>query len=120
MENQKFRVRESHTSEYQEPLILDEGTPIIVGEKYEGKEGWNDWYFCESLDQKGGWVPSHIIEDITSKHSRATQSYTSKELNVTTGEIVFGGKILNGWIWCTKIDGLESGWVPLFCLNEDK
>ena len=113
METKKYLVIQDHTSEFPEPITFEKGDPLTVGERYEGPEGWEDWIFCESPGQKGGWVPAQIIEIITDNAVRARKDYTARELNVRAEELLLGERILNGWVWCKKSSSSESGWVPL-------
>ena len=114
----QYLVIQGHTSEYPEPLTFEKGAPLTVGEKYEGPEGWDNWFFCQSPGQKGGWVPAQIIENVNVKNSRALEDYTAKELNVQEGDLLLGSRTLNGWVWCEKPGSLESGWVPCLCLRK--
>ncbi|TYT74380.1 SH3 domain-containing protein [Desulfobotulus mexicanus] len=113
MEARHYLVIQDHTSEFPEPITFEKGVPLTVGEKYEGPEGWENWIFCETPGQKGGWVPAQIIENITDNTARAREDYTARELNVQKGEQLIGTRTLNGWVWCQKSGSSESGWVPL-------
>lgn len=115
-----YLVIDNHISEYPEPIAFCKGDLLIVGERYEGPEGWNDWFFCHAGAQKGGWVPSQIIENHNERQSRALADYTAREMNVTKGDVVLGSHLLNGWIWCESRDGSASGWVPLEKLQKQK
>ena len=64
MESIQYLVIKDHTSEYPEPITFAKGASLLVGEKYEGPEDWDNWLFCETPEQKGGWVPSQIIKII--------------------------------------------------------
>lgn len=118
MAAKQYLVIQDHTSEYPEPITIEKGAPLTVGEKYEGPEGWDNWLFCESPGQKGGWVPAQIIEIVNDKAARAREDYTARELNVRQGDLLLGSRTLNGWVWCKWSGSLESGWVPLSCLQE--
>jgi hypothetical protein len=118
MEAREYRVIQNHTSEHPQPITFAKGAPLAVGEKYEGPEGWDNWLFCETPGQIGGWVPAQIIEIVNDKTARAREDYTARELNVREGDLLLGTRILNGWVWCKRIDSLESGWVPLANLQE--
>lgn len=118
MEVKRFRVTRAHTSEYPEPITFAKGAPLAVGERYVGPEGWNDWLFCETPGQKGGWVPAQVIEITGDGTARAGEDYTARELDVRVDEVVLGTRRLNGWIWCERADGSASGWVPLANLDE--
>lgn len=118
MEATQYLVIQDHNSEYPEPITFLKGAPLAVGEVYEGPEGWDNWLFCETPGQKGGWVPAQIIETVNDKNARALEDYTAKELNVREGSLLLGSRTLNGWVWCRSIDSLESGWVPLANLKQ--
>lgn len=118
MEAKQYLVIENHTSEYPEPITFAKGAPLTKGEKYEGPEGWDNWLFCETPGQKGGWVPEQIIEIVNDKTARALEDYTARELTVRKGDVLLGTRTLNGWVWCKSADSLESGWVPLLNLQE--
>ena len=120
METKHYLVIQDHTSEFHEPITLKKGAPLTVGEKYDGPEGWDNWIFCDSPGQKGGWVPAQIIEIVDGKAARAREDYTARELNVRTGDALLGSKTLNGWIWCQKSGSSESGWVPLANLQQTR
>lgn len=74
METKQYLVIQDHTSEYPEPITFAKGEPFSVGEKYEGLEGWDNWMCCETLGQKGGWVPAKIIEIVNDKAARARET----------------------------------------------
>lgn len=119
-ELRRYVVIQGHESEYPEPIAFLKGAPLTVGEKYQGPEGWDDWYFCtipERLGQPGGWVPAQLIEDIDGA-ARAREDYTARELNVREGESLMGSRRLNGWAWCERAEDGEAGWVPLANLRE--
>ena len=118
MEAKRYLVTQDHTSEYPKPITFKQGAPLTVGEKYEGSEGWNDWFFCSKPGQESGWVPAQIIEVINGSTARAREDYTARELNVQKGELLLGSRVLNGWIWCDNPINSESGWAPLSNLQE--
>jgi hypothetical protein len=118
MKAKHYLVIQGHTSEYPEPITFAKGAPLAVGEKYEGPEGWDNWLFCVTPGQKGGWVPAQIIEIINDNTARAREDYTARELNAREGDVLLGTTTLNGWVWCKSTDTLESGWVPLANLQE--
>lgn len=107
-----YIVLKPHISEFPNPLSLEKGEALIIGEKYEGSEGWDDWCFCKTAKHTGGWVPAQIIRHIDANKGEALQTYTAKELNVNKDEEITGGIILNGWTWCCNSSG-DEGWVPL-------
>lgn len=40
------------------------------------------------------------------------EAYTARELDVRVGERLIASRNLNGWLWCSREDSAESGWVP--------
>jgi hypothetical protein len=114
----QYLVVRDHTSEFPEPITFEKGATLTVGEKYVGPEDWDNWMFCESPGQKGGWVPTQIIEVVTGNIARAREAYTARELNVREGDSLLGSRILNGWVWCESTGSAESGWVALENLQE--
>lgn len=118
MGTKKYLVVQDHSSEYPEPITFAKGTPLVVGEKYNGPEGWDNWLFCDTAGQKGGWVPAQLIEITDGNIARAREDYTARELNVQKGDLLIGSREMNGWVWCTNPANLESGWVPLANLEE--
>ena len=118
MRTRKYLVTQDHTSEYPEPITFTKGAPLIVGERYQGSEGWKDWFLCSTPGQKNGWVPAQIIEIITGNTARARDDYTARELDVQKGDLLLGSKTLNGWAWCENCTSSKSGWVPLANLQE--
>lgn len=112
MEFNKYIVIQDHISEYHDPITFAKIASLSVGEKYEGPEGWDNWLFCETPGQKGGWVPVQIIEIANDKTAHAREDYTARELNVREGDLLLGSKNLNGWIWCKNPNSWNSGWIP--------
>jgi gamma-glutamylcyclotransferase (GGCT)/AIG2-like uncharacterized protein YtfP len=113
-----FIVIEAHRSEYPEPIAFAKGAPLTVGERYEGDEEWNDWFFCTTPGQAGGWVPAQVIERGSGDQAVARADYTARELDVNKGDHVTGLTSLNGWWWCETADRTRSGWIPAAKLAE--
>lgn len=112
-----YCVVRAHRSEFPNPITFCKGAPLVVGEEYEGSEGWGNWFLCHTPGQEAGWVPGQLIESLGNSAARALDDYTARELNVDEGEILTGSRILNGWLWCQKSGQPEQGWVPLANLN---
>lgn len=108
----------AHRSEYLEPIHFSKGTLLNIGEKYQGSENWDNWYFCTVDNGLEGWVPTQIIEWINKHQGYAIADYTAKELNVDHGDLLLGEQQLNGWIWCSRLSDDQSGWVPLEVLSQ--
>lgn len=112
----KLIVTEQHRSEYPRPITFVKGAHLRIGEKYVGDEGWDNWYFCSMPDQEAGWVPGQVIEWMDRTAGIAKEDYSAKELDVDVGEIIWGTRELNGWVWCASQK--EEGWVPLSKVRE--
>lgn len=107
-----YEVVKEHRSNYPHPINLGKGDSVIVGERYAGAEGWNNWVFCTKLDHSAqGWVPEQLLQR-DGELGVLTTDYTAKELNVDIGDEVVGSKEMNGWMWCEKLDDHATGWVP--------
>ena len=78
--------------------------------------------------EQGGWVPGQVIRILAAGQGVALEDYTARELDVDSGQRVFGARQMNGWVWCSYVEPegliagnarshkvgteLKSGWVP--------
>ncbi|OTG85879.1 hypothetical protein B9T31_09820 [Acinetobacter sp. ANC 4558] len=108
----KFIAIRQHRSEFPNPITFQKGTYLNIGEKYLGENNWDHWFFCTVEGQSGGWVPEQIIDRVDENSGYALENYTAKELEVNAGDELKVDQSLNGWMWCTRIQDGESGWVP--------
>ncbi|CAM0119273.1 hypothetical protein [Stenotrophomonas thermophila] len=107
-----YIVTAAHRSEFPHPITLRRGQALVVGERYEGPEGWEDWFLCEAKGQQPGFVPAPVIGRNAQGDAYATEDYCARELDVDPGQLLRGMRTLNGWAWCVPENG-EPGWVPL-------
>ena len=114
----KFIAMAQHRSEYPEPITFARGDLLVVGEKYEGPEDWDNWYFCSTADRQEGWVPGQIIEWVDACNGRAVEDYTARELDVDEGDVLAASRFMSGWVWCFRLSDGQSGWVPLEVLQK--
>ncbi len=114
----KYIVVARHRSEFPRPICFAKGRLIVIGQKYEGPEGWDNWYLCRTPDGLEGWVPGQLIEQIRPGKGKALEDYTALELNVDAGDVLTGTRTLNAWVWCHRSSDAGSGWVPLKNLQE--
>ncbi|MCO8162206.1 SH3 domain-containing protein [Pseudomonas sp. 21LCFQ010] len=114
-----YLVIKTHRSEYPDPITFERGESLSVGERYEGPEGWDDWFFCTNARQVGGWVPGQLIQWVDDTTALALEDYSAHELDVEQGESLTGLRQLNAWVWCVRRSTLEQGWVPLLNLRRD-
>jgi hypothetical protein len=118
MQAKNYLATQAHVSEYPQPITFAKGSMLVVGERYAGPEGWDDWYFCEVSGQEGGWVPVQVLEFLDGQTARAREDYTARELEVRAGDMLLGDRTLNGWAWCENPLTSLSGWVPLSHLQD--
>ncbi|WP_378211467.1 SH3 domain-containing protein [Anoxybacteroides rupiense] len=112
-DSKTYKVIKQHKRHYPNPIKLRKGETVIIGEKYNGNEGWKNGIYCFIVDNRlEGWVPEQIIKK-QGKHGVIVEDYTAKELDVEIGEQLIKCKELNGWYWMKKIETLEEGWVPI-------
>ncbi len=106
-----FEVLSDYTNDNLNPVELLKGDTVQLGELSDPDGPYPNWIFCTSnqSDQKGQ-VPVHILI-IDKGTGTATKDYTSKEMAVTTGDIVGAIYELNGWYWCVRKADNETGWV---------
>ena len=115
-----YIVIENHRSEFPDPIKLEKGEKVLLGETSEETigetpydENWPNWTFCAKMDGSNkGWVPNQVIQQ-DGNHGFIIEEYYAKELDIDTGTIVEGIKELNGWLWLKNKSTNEIGWVPL-------
>lgn len=108
----KYQVIKKHINEFPNPITFSKGEKLLIGEKSDEHEAWDNWYFCETQDQLKGWVPGQIIKWLNDEEGEALENYYAKEMDVGEGEILMGERVLNGWVWCKNLTSNEEGWVP--------
>lgn len=108
-----YVVIHSHVSEFPEPMTLRTGDGVLVGERYDGPEGWPDWYLCTAPGQEPGFVPEQLLDRQGDGCAKMLEDFTNKELNVVEGQILQGNRQLNGWLWAVRVSDGATGWVPL-------
>lgn len=105
-----YLVIKEHETEYPNPITLEIGERVIIGEEHEAVESEN-WVYCIKADNsKGGWVPKQIIDY---EKEIILRDYSAKELTIAEGAIVEGIEEMNGWLLSkNKLTG-ETGWIPM-------
>lgn len=107
-----YLVTKTHKSNYPNPIRLSRGQCVLVGEMYQGDEGWDNWIYCRTIGENlSGWVPAQIIAN-KGKLGLILENYTAKELDVNDGDKLLKIKELNGWYWVKNLGTFEEGWVP--------
>lgn len=112
MTETSFKVITPHVSEFPEPIDLKQGDIVSVGRRYDGPEDWGDWYLCSTPEQNDGWVPAQVIDFDQAGYGVIKEDYCARELNTTEGDLLIRARVLNGWIWATRMSDGATGWVP--------
>ena len=109
----KYIIIEDHKSDNPDPIIIKKGSRLKVDKKkVSTSEEWPNWIYCYSVDDNSeGWTPEQIIQ-IDGEYGIVLEDYSAKELDAKKDEVVKGIRELNGWVWCSKIDYSEEGWLP--------
>ncbi len=97
-----------YTSPYTDPLKIQKGERLQVGNK---ESEWSGWVWCMNKDGKERWVPKNYVE-IHGNSGIMLQDYEARELTVSIGEELKIEKEESGWIWVSNKEG-RKGWVPL-------
>lgn len=106
-------VRE-HTATFPDPLVLEAGERVHVG---QADEQWPAFVWCVNAEGKGGWTPKAFLER-DGATGIALRAYDARELSVQAGERVRVGERAGGWAWVSNAAG-ESGWIPEECIGEN-
>lgn len=115
----KYIVVEKWIGSYENPIILKNGERVSVDLSVKDPDvDWVNWVWCTSSTQMAGWVPMQILKILSNnldntQEAIVTEDYSAYELSVDKGDIVFGDRILNGWLWCRKENSTQNGWVPV-------
>lgn len=106
--NQTYEVIKAHKSNYPNPIKLQKGERVLVGQTYKDNPEWSNWIYCHTVEGNlEGWVPEQIIDEEV-----VLESYSAKELTIEIGETVTEERELNGWLWVKKSKDADQGWVP--------
>ncbi len=104
---QRCRVITAYEMAYPDPLILQAGEEITVG---QNDTQWPAYIWCTNQAGKGGWVPESYIER-RGERGLARRAYAAIELSASVGEELVIGDEEGGWLWCTNQQN-RSGWIP--------
>lgn len=113
----RHNIIKNHITNNSDPIKFKKGESLIVGEKYDGPEKWENWVYCTAV--KGGvkgWVPEQIIQ-IEGTNGIALEDYDAYEMTIGENEEVILLKEMNGWYWCRNAGTNEEGWVPKECVG---
>ena len=115
----KYIVIEKWSESYENPIVLKNGDRVSIDLSVKEPDvEWANWVWCTSVTQMTGWVPIQILTILANnpdntQEAVVTEDYSAYELSVEEGDIVFGDKILNGWLWCRKEYSEQNGWIPV-------
>jgi hypothetical protein len=108
----KFEVIEEHKPSNANPIQVRKGEKVKLGRKSDEEDGWSNWIYCYSSKcNSEGWIPVQIIQ-IENEYGIIIDDYSAIELEVSKGDMVDGELELNGWLWCSRLNDFESGWLP--------
>lgn len=108
----KYQVIEKHEPNNSNAIKVEKGEKVRLGRLSHEEDGWKDWIYCYSLDDnREGWTPVQIVQ-IDNEYGIILSNYWAKELKVSKGDKVYGELELNGWLWCSRLDDSEVGWLP--------
>ncbi len=92
-------------------ITLQPGDTMQLGERSNPDGPYPNWIYCTSdKTQQSGWVAAHIIT-VQDGIASVTQSYTSEEMTVSTGDVIDTIFELNGWYWARRISDQKEAWV---------
>ncbi|MEN7549859.1 SH3 domain-containing protein [Rapidithrix thailandica] len=115
-----FKTIESHKTEYENPIRLNKGENVKLGERAPEKN-WKDWIWAENNKKEGGWVPIQIVDfSENQQQGIILEDYSAKELNINKGELITKLKSINGWTWVRKTDDNDEGWIPNEIIEKKK
>lgn len=107
----KYIVIEARETDYPNPLVLEKGSTVEVGD-VSNSETWENWIWCITDDNKG-WAPIQLIKLIDKNHGVVLEDYNALELNIVKGDLFESEMELNGWYLGYKIDEPNiKGWIP--------
>lgn len=116
----KYIVIEDYENGNDDPIELKTGESVQLGEKSNDNGPWKNWIFCTSHKTgKSGWTPVQILQ-MEGQVGIAVADYIATEMTVSIGDMLVGGAVLNGWVWCIRKADIASGWVPQECLSLTK
>ena len=116
----EFEIIEEHINDNLTPITVEKGAIVMLGESSNSSGSWPNWIYCRNVDGNGeGWTPVQIIQ-IENEYGIVLEDYSAIELDVEKGETVHGDIELNGWVWCSKLNGIKCGWLPkekMICIS---
>src|SRR5688572_5279705 len=107
------RVMKAYTPEPGQPVHLQSGDIVYIGEespKYRG------WVRVRVPDGRKTWAPEAYVRGHEGEEGMALVDYDARELKVAEGEIVTMLLEMRGWTWVRTRDG-RTGWLPLETLE---
>jgi hypothetical protein len=109
----RARVVKAYTPEPGQPVQLQAGDIVYIGEespKYRG------WVRVRVPDGRKTWAPEAYVRGREGEEGMALVDYDARELKVAEGEVVTMLLEMRGWTWVRTRDGRE-GWLPMETLE---
>ncbi|OWA36815.1 hypothetical protein B9G55_01675 [Saccharibacillus sp. O16] len=107
--HRQVRVIRSYTTAYPEPIILQKGECVAVGEEDTQYPGW---IRCMHPQGRSGWVPvNRLVREEQGERAIVLEDYSAHELTVEPEEELTVLEEESGWLRCMRQSG-EIGWLP--------
>ena len=103
----KARIIREHKPQYPDPIEVDAGEPVRVGNEDTEFPGWT---WCRSSDGREGWVPAELLSS-EGPDALVLENYSARELAVQPGEEVTVEASRHAWLLVRNARG-ERGWIP--------
>ncbi|MGP6207480.1 SH3 domain-containing protein [Cuniculiplasma sp. SKW3] len=111
----KYRVIKGHHRSYNLAPTFQSGTKVTMNRR---DDEWPSWIWCTDDSGQCAWIPEQLLSLLDFNRAILKTFYDSNELTVEAGEIVYGSKNIDGWVWCRDSAGKE-GWIPESNLEND-
>jgi SH3-like domain-containing protein len=106
-------VLKPHAPEPGQPVQLNAGDPVRVGEESAAYPGW---VRITAPDGRQTWAPEGYVRGRLGRTGRMLVDYDATELDVKERDQVTVLLENKGWAWVRTDDGRE-GWIPLGILG---
>lgn len=105
-------VHKDHQTSYAVSFTMQRGDVLTTGKRDPDNPGW---VWCTHSSGISGWVPEKFL-DLYEETGTARRNYSTRELDVKTGDKLTLHELESGWYWVSDAQG-EKGWVPAACFE---
>jgi uncharacterized protein YgiM (DUF1202 family) len=106
------RTKSRYESAYPNPLKLNPGDRVMIGNR---ASEWPGWIWCTDEHGLSGWIPQRFLKSEGIKGVLLVE-YDATELTVEAGESVEILGTESSWARCRTPEG-RTGWLPLEVLE---